>query len=89
MIRWKINRKKSTIIITYNSSPLLSYLSSVGPKSPIIDARLTENIIKILSDIIYCKEYIEYFSLIENPIYHDYRVLELASIITHHYKIKV
>jgi len=44
MIRWKINRKKSTIIITYNSSPLLSYLSSAGPRSPIIDARLTENI---------------------------------------------
>jgi len=32
---------------------------------------------------------VRYFSLIENPTDHDYRVIELANIITHHYKIKV
>lgn len=55
MISWRIHKKNSEIVIQYNSSPLLSYQAACGPRSPVIDRRITNNIdyeIEVLMDVL-------------------------------------
>ena len=48
----------------------------------------TKTVIRILTDIVYCVDYIKDFPCLKNPTSYDYGLLEMSTFIAKKHKIK-
>jgi len=90
MLIWELSKRN---LLTNGLPETITFVTVLNRNRLIIHEQRcphgTKTVIRILTDIVYCMDYIEYFPCLNHPTSYDYGLLGLAKLITKKHKIKV